>query len=1197
MKFVPGVIVETSNGSAVFVPAQVLDSPEGARLLKGHVVDTEDGPRLLPPDIKGDDGMDLNYIVQGFDIDQMEARLILGGNNDEDSSEFSDVLDGIGGASIGAEALKALAEGFDTRRGNVINTIGEGQGQDVDTLLQDEMLDSCDSPSVRTALRGSFLAIFTELCQKIDEITAQLNSYINDILMRRLDTSLMMPSMKLNPALESLKQFFQTKISVKDPAEYEILNLIAGIITYSIPGALKECCSGGDPSRFDGAKFNSILLSCIEDSIKGILEEDGILSNGVWNDIQELVKLAQELDFDENKSFLAKVEAVTEGRCNSKFMDTLLRSLQSGSGDGSSFTGNELLTRLINILAPRLELQSGFKELSHDNPDFVQDVLDCLKSKDPREVHGFNAIDLLHHAITKVINNKCQRKIDDVVHKVELDGMVLEKDQDIRSMLEQAIGLAKYMGKSGVVDSLFELLGDPIRLEAIRDDPVIKDVLNKILVMQNLTAKDTRKRQKLEKLQRYQNNEDEDEEDSSLRELIKICDALTRPPHQGNLRKSKSMVKKSKSMIITAKDIPMNAFMAMKNTAHEKDTKWLQNFLSKSIVEEIPWECSKALIILKEGYQAIIPREASRSILLGEASYTLIDDSGVEFYLSPKDKLNRKKQGLDDSVKKVKICPDLDTDTELEEAEEADAKEQKIDKEKTNDQNKKIRLQDIVQRDSPIDKFTTNEDYTPYRASRGQARRKNYDFSDDDEDDEGTMKSLEKYRPSFYEAGPPKESGDINDIRDYYTNMLTRQRAMNRFTGYQPQYSGNDYDNHVGGEPAFENQRSGHRNGNSASYGEYESYLMDDQGFPPNLQASRFQPAMDQSTKYLLDKAKAARSRPVWEPEDQRHPFEEETMEQPLARPKEVTTRAPPQETMMSSRTRSLLDQVKQSTAALQTMSTWEDEVEDRTSSRRPSRFLRRSEDQLRNHRGYNDDSSFDVSRMADEILGESMYPNTRDNGGATGRFSSGIGNAAQPPPPRRKHSYQSSLDTDRFSDRSSPDSRVPTGSRAQQRIRKDDEDDDDLDAMINSLKQKTSGRDMSKVVYDIEGDANGRTYGRKSISPIPKRDYSYDPTPLPEARPRPQQSRQGPPTSYDPYNHLRGGSGYVEQGYTQSQFGYRQQPQPPPMDPYGYPPNMGYAYGPRQPHMQPQTMYQGYYPASNPSATGRRPSTYGYYD
>ena len=44
--------------------------------------------------------------------------------------------------------------------------------------------------------------------------------------------------------------------------------------------------------------------------------------------------------------------------------------------------------------------------------------------------------------------------------------------------------------------------------------------------------------------------------------------------------------------------------------------------------------------------------------MLGEASYTLIDDNGVEFYLSPKDKSNRRKQGLDDGVKKVTLKED-----------------------------------------------------------------------------------------------------------------------------------------------------------------------------------------------------------------------------------------------------------------------------------------------------------------------------------------------------------------------------------------------------------------------------------------------------------------------------------------------------------------------------------------------------------
>ena len=92
----------------------------------------------------------------------------------------------------------------------------------------------------------------------------------------------------------------------------------------------------------------------------------------------------------------------------------------------------------------------------------------------------------------------------------------------------------------------------------------------------------------------------------------------------------------------------MNAFLAMKGKAEQKDESWLSNFLAESVVDDVPWECSKALIIMKEGYQAIIPREASRSILLGEASYTLIDDNGIEFFLSPMDKRKRRLEGKED---------------------------------------------------------------------------------------------------------------------------------------------------------------------------------------------------------------------------------------------------------------------------------------------------------------------------------------------------------------------------------------------------------------------------------------------------------------------------------------------------------------------------------------------------------------------
>ena len=141
-----------------------------------------------------------------------------------------------------------------------------------------------------------------------------------------------------------------------------------------------------------------------------------------------------------------------------------------------------------------------------------------------------------------------------------------------------------------------------------------------------------------------------------------------------DLRKSRSMIRKSKSTIMSAKDISMNAFMAIKSkadamaeaaanavinesaeethldsgeirskpdqswttlgklgssgpkiitivltgnffsetggaaaAANQQAENWLATFLSESLaVEDIPWECSKALIILKQGYQ--VPR-------------------------------------------------------------------------------------------------------------------------------------------------------------------------------------------------------------------------------------------------------------------------------------------------------------------------------------------------------------------------------------------------------------------------------------------------------------------------------------------------------------------------------------------------------------------------------------------------------------
>ena len=94
--------------------------------------------------------------------------------------------------------------------------------------------------------------------------------------------------------------------------------------------------------------FKTALLSNIGESIKGILEQEGIDSKGIYEDIKDVVKLAKDLGFDENDSFFSKVAALTEGRANSVFMSSLLEKLKSGTGrTNNNFDMNDLLCQLI----------------------------------------------------------------------------------------------------------------------------------------------------------------------------------------------------------------------------------------------------------------------------------------------------------------------------------------------------------------------------------------------------------------------------------------------------------------------------------------------------------------------------------------------------------------------------------------------------------------------------------------------------------------------------------------------------------------------------------------------------------------------------------------------------------------------------------------------------------------------------------
>ena len=227
----PGDIAWTENG-AMFVPGLVLDSPDGAKLLRGEVIDTPDGPRLLPPEaVQGDkeqvktnifsyalywqNCFQMEYCVQGFDINLEEARLLLG--KSKSSTDLHDLLGGVGGAVVSPEALRALAEGFDVVQSNIIPSMGEGA--DADNLLQEELLDAYDKPQIRKLILDSFLPQLQKLCALAPNQLIKPESvkdFFEKVAQNFLKENLAESDAKLNPSLETLRELFENSSGAKN---------------------------------------------------------------------------------------------------------------------------------------------------------------------------------------------------------------------------------------------------------------------------------------------------------------------------------------------------------------------------------------------------------------------------------------------------------------------------------------------------------------------------------------------------------------------------------------------------------------------------------------------------------------------------------------------------------------------------------------------------------------------------------------------------------------------------------------------------------------------------------------------------------------------------------------------------------------------------------------------------------------------
>ena len=370
---------------------------------------------------------------------------------------------------------------------------------------------------------------------------------------------------------------------------------------------------------------------------------------------------------------------------------------------------------------------------------------------------------------------------------------------------------------------------------------------------------------------------------------------------------------------------------------------------------------------------------------------------------------------------------------------------------------------------------------------------------------------MEKYRPHNFEIGRPR-GDDINDLMEYYSKYKTTRNALGRVHTAGMRMSNGDFD-----DPS-EDFRAMNIRPKKFSDPDQQYYPEDDLEFPqapPRKKYSdpedygieRRRPSadfgdnLDPATKLILMKnsepgggvARTKRfdddfangdsfTRPNFSNQSRydggvgaaANNFDDDMGR---LRPSPPSDQRPTADTVMSSHTRMMLDKLKQSTAELQEVTDGSEEVEfkPRRSTgaaagrqQKKSRFLRNNvNNDVPLYEEDNDQSHY-INSLANNVLGL-----RNDTMGDFDRFRPEQARISPPKRPSRK-----SFD---FNDD------IPVA--PQRKF----VDDDDTDAMIANLKQKTTRRAATDILRDIEKDT---TDDFVKFEPIKSFKDSFRPSP-----------------------------------------------------------------------------------------------------
>lgn len=303
------------------------------------------------------------------------------------------------------------------------------------------------------------------------------------------------------------------------------------------------------------------------------------------------------------------------------------------NGNPKSRIHNEIRTETRSHgaeIQPQTETQRECNGGTQHEADILENICGLLRNDTIDELHESvrNLIchepTMMHHIVTEMqkqtdnlvsesaiaqILRKCivsavqQLTNDDIKQIVSTPGQV--SDEKFSTYLTDTISLARALGLTNCILHLSNIInGNGVAIEQLEGDTDTFELLQRVIVMHKLSLNDKKRQKALELLR---DDPYSARSDIVLRELLRcsgIC-AL-------NLEEGKKLT--------DSNDVPISLIYSQNQLA-------IAEFFLRTQTKP-----RGAILIVKDRFQAVVPRESSRDVLTGKCAYTVLDENGIRHF-------------------------------------------------------------------------------------------------------------------------------------------------------------------------------------------------------------------------------------------------------------------------------------------------------------------------------------------------------------------------------------------------------------------------------------------------------------------------------------------------------------------------------------------------------------------------------------